>query len=74
MIVINYDLSPQKSIFYVSALLYDYIVNRCRDFEETRKYYLTNIDKNELIFYYSMDWLFLTGKIKMIEEGKIICA
>lgn len=73
MIVINYDLNPKKSILYISAILYDFLKNKCKDFEESRKFFITNIDNNELLFYYSMDWLFLTGKIISIEEGKVKC-
>ena len=73
MIVINYDSTPDKSIFYTSALLFNYISNVCSDFEETRRYFLNRIVNNELLFYYSMDWLFLVGKVVEIKDGKIIC-
>lgn len=73
MIVIDYDLNPKFSIFYLSALLYKYIVESCDDFIEVKKYFKNQIFNNDLMFYYSMDWLYLIGRIKSIEKGKIIC-
>lgn len=73
MIVIDYDSSPEKSIFYLSAKLYKFINESSNDFEEVRKYFKNNLINNDLMFYYSMDWLFLIGKIQNIEKGKIIC-
>lgn len=73
MIIINYDSTPNKSIYYMSALLYKYIRKTCDDFEEVYKFFINNINKNDLMFYYSLDWLFLIGKIKGIVSGKIIC-
>lgn len=74
MIVINYDSTPDKAIFYTSAVLFNFISKVCCDFEEARRYFLNEIVNNELLFYYSMDWLFLVGKIAEIKEGKILCA
>lgn len=73
MIVIDYDSNPKFSIFYLSALLYKYIVESCDDFIEVKKYFKNQIFNNDLMFYYSMDWLYLIGRIKSIEKGKIIC-
>lgn len=73
MIVIDFDSEPGKSIYYTSALLFEYLNSKCLDFEEVYKYFKRNIMDSDLMFYYSMDWLFLIGKIKGIQEGKIIC-
>ena len=73
MIVIDYDSKPNKTIFYLSALLYKYIKTTCRDFEEARKHFKSKILDSDMMFYYSMDWLYLIGKIKEIKEGVIIC-
>ena len=73
MLVINYDDAPNKSIFYLSAMLYEYIINTSNDYQTVKKCFNASILKNDLLFYYSMDWLFLIGKIKSIDEGKIIC-
>ncbi len=74
MIIVNYDENPKNSIFYISALLYNYLINTCSEFESAYRYFINNILRNDLMFYYSLDWLFLLNKIKRIEKGLIICA
>ncbi len=73
MIVIDYDEKPKNTIYYLSALLYRYIKRTCRDFEEARKYFKNYILDSDMMFYYSMDWLHLIGKVKEIKGGVIIC-
>lgn len=73
MIVIDYNEKPKNTIYYLSALLYRYIKHTCRDFEEARKYFKNNILDSDMMFYYSMDWLHLIGKVKEINGGIIIC-
>ncbi len=73
MMVIDYDERPKNTIYYFSALLYKYIKHTCRDFEEARKYFKNNILDSDMMFYYSMDWLHLIGKVKEINGGIIIC-
>ena len=73
MTVIDYDSKPNKTIFYLSALLYKYIKTTCKDFEEARKYFKSKFLDSDMMFYYSMNWLYLIGKIKEIKEGVIIC-
>ena len=74
MIVIYYDEKPRDTIFYLSALLYRYIKFTCEDFEEARKFFRNNILDSDMMFYYSIDWLYLIGKVKEIRKGVIICA
>ncbi len=74
MIVIDYDQKPKNTIYYLSALLYRYIKFTCNDFEEARKYFKNNILDSDMMFYYSIDWLHLIGKVKEIKEGVILCA
>ena len=73
MIVIDYDSNPNNSIFYVAALVHKYATTISNDFEVVRNYCIKVVNKNELLFYYSLDWLFLLGKVKAIEGGKIVC-
>ena len=74
MIVIDYDEKPRDTIFYLSALLYRYIKFTCEDFEEARNFFRNNILDSDMMFYYSIDWLYLIGKVKEIRKGVIICA
>ena len=71
MIVIDYDNKPQTSIYYISALIYKYLTTVSNSFDDVKEYYKDHINKNELLFYYSLDWLFLIGKVEGISEGKI---
>lgn len=72
MIVIDYDEKPQNTIFYLSALLYKYLKFSCNDFEEARKYFKNNLLDSDMMFYYSMDWLHILGKVKEIRKGVVI--
>lgn len=74
MIVIDYDQKPKNTIYYLGALLYRYIKFTCSDFEEARKYFKNNILDSDAMFYYSIDWLHLIGKVKEIKESVIVCA
>ena len=71
MIVIDFDNKPQNSIYYISSLIYKFLINTSNDFDSVKSYYKSHINKNELLFYYSLDWLFLIGKIKSISGGKL---
>lgn len=74
MIVINYDTNPKNSIYLCSALLYDFIINKSNNYNEAREYFKENINHNDTLFFYSLDWLFLMEKIINIKDGFIVCA
>lgn len=71
--IIDYDGKPQDSIFYTSALLYGHLKSAGFDYDEVYDYFLNEVSDNSLLFYYSLDWLYLLGKIRM-EGGKVVCA
>lgn len=73
MIVINYDSNPMNSIYLTSALLYNYMINVSNNYNDVREYFKSNILDNDTVFFYSLDWLYLMGKVKKIKEGLIIC-
>jgi len=73
MVVINYDSNPKNSIYLSSALLYDFIVNKSNNYNESREYFKQNINQNDAMFFYSLDWLFLMGKVKSVKDGVIEC-
>lgn len=70
--IIDYDGRPQESIFYDAALLYYRLKEGGDSLEEAHAYFEKNISSNALLFYYSLDWLFLLGKIKTEESGEVV--
>ncbi len=70
--IINYDSNPKNSVFYTASCLYSFITNQSNDFDAAYNYFVTNVNKNQSLFYYSLDYLFLLNKINKIEEGRII--
>lgn len=70
--IINYDSNPNNSIYYMAAILYKYIIDISNDFENVYSFFVKNINKNQLVFFLSLDFLFLINKINIIKEGKIL--
>lgn len=73
MIIIDYDSNPKNSIFYTSAALYNYLKTTSNKINLAKQYFLNVINRNYLLFQYSIDWLYLIGKIKEVKDGNIIC-
>lgn len=69
--VVDYDSSPEDSILYTAALLYSHILESDIDRDDCLDYFLGHINKNIQLFYLSLDWLYLMGKISVSEEGII---
>lgn len=73
MLLINYDLSPSYSLAYTSASLYSFLKNKNTSLEKAKDYFITHIIDKSSLFYFSLDFLFLIGKVKEINNGVIIC-
>ena len=71
--IINFYDRPTSSIFYTAATLYKHIKINGFDFDEAYSYFLEHINENPTLFYYSVDWLFLLGRIKDDGNGGFIC-
>lgn len=71
--IIDYDNKPNSSIFYTAALLYKHIFSFGFDVDKTFEYFCNNISQNTLLYYYSLDWLYLAGKIDMKNGALSIC-
>ena len=71
--IIDYDGKPQDSILYVSALLYKHLRMHGYNSEKTYDYFVENINPNPLLFYFSMDWLYLAGKIDNKDGNIVLC-
>ncbi len=71
--IIDYDSKPKNSIFYTAAVLYKQILSFGFDAEKTFDYFCKNVSQNALLYYYSLDWLYLAGKIDIKNGGLVIC-
>lgn len=71
--IVDYDSKPANSIFYTAALLYKHILSFGFDVEKTFDYFCRNINQNTLLYYYSLDWLFLAGKIDLKNGELFLC-
>lgn len=71
--IINFYDRPTSSIFYTAAKLYKHIKITGFDFDESYSYFISQVNDNPTLFYYSLDWLFLLGRIKKNEKGDFIC-
>lgn len=71
--IINFYDRPTSSIFYTAAKLYKHIKITGFDFDEAYSYFISQVNDNPTLFYYSLDWLFLLGRIKKNEKGDFIC-
>lgn len=70
--IIDYDGKPQNSVFYTAALLYKHIRDNGFKFDEAYDFFINSVNKNPMLFYYSLDWLYMIGKIKL-DGGMLIC-
>lgn len=73
MILINYDLSPDYSLAYTSAKLFSFLYGKRVQFEDAKNFFLMDVINKSSLFYYSLDFLYLIGKVKEIKDGVIIC-
>lgn len=71
--IINFYDRPTSSIFYTAARLYKHIKISGFGFDETYSYFVCHINENPTLFYYSLDWLFLLGKIRKDGKGGFVC-
>lgn len=72
--LINYDSNPIDSIYYLASVLFKHIKLYNFNLEECYSFFLECINKNVLLFYYSLDFLYLIGAIKINEKGDVVCA
>lgn len=70
--IIDYDGKPQNSVFYTAALLYKHIRDNGFKFDEACDFFINSVNENPMLFYYSLDWLYMIGKIKL-DGGMLIC-
>lgn len=72
--LVNFDNEPQNSIIYTSAIILEYLTEKKQRiiFEELYNYCLGKKMENAL-FYISIDWLYLIGVIKAINnKGEVV--
>lgn len=66
--IINIDREPKYSLFYIGSIILECINNKNKiSIDELYVDIKKKIDKNLHIdfLYYSLDWLFILGKIKL---------
>lgn len=71
--IIDFDSSPDNSIYYTSARLFFHMKQSGCDFDENFHYFETEINKNQLLFFYSLDWLALMKKIRISKGEYELC-
>lgn len=71
--LINYDNRPRDSLLYTSAALAKYIKLHGFDFDDCYNHFLEMINPNPLLFYYSLDLLYLLGIVSINEKGETSC-
>lgn len=71
--LINYDNKPIDSIYYLASVLFKHIRLHGFDPEECYLFFMEYVNKNSLLYYYSLDFLYLIGAINMDERGEVLC-
>lgn len=71
--IIDYYGSPSESIFYTAARLYKHLKITGCGFDEAYDFFIATIDNNPTLFYYSLDWLYLLGRIHRDGKGGFVC-
>ncbi len=66
--LVNYDDNPQKSILYTSSVIFEYLkFKNNNNFHELYEYCIDRGMEYSL-FLLSLDWLYILGIIKNINE------
>lgn len=67
--IVNFDTHPQNSIIYTSSIILSYLKNNngLADFEDLYKYCM-NTKMEYSVFILSIDWMYLIGLIKEINN------
>ena len=67
--LVNFDDDPRNSLIYTVSIILDYLKRKSnsRNFDDLFKYCMDKKMEYSL-FFLSIDWLYLVGRIKEINE------
>lgn len=71
--IIDFDSAPNRSIYYTSARLYSHMKKHGCDSLENLHFFETEISDNQLLYFYSLDWLLLMNTIRKTKGGYELC-
>ncbi|QEK21117.1 ABC-three component system middle component 6 [Peptacetobacter hiranonis] len=67
--IVDFDKKPSKSIIYTTSIVLEYLKNKnnCLNIENILEYSLEK-GVDYALFFLSIDWLFLIGVVKNIND------
>lgn len=72
--LINYDNKPSDSVYYLASVIFKHIKLYGFDPDECYSFFLEHANRNALLYYYSLDFLYLIGAVRIDEKGDLLCA